>query len=90
MAPKLQAAMALALPNWSLTVETVVDHVGTVAYRAQAKCHRFTVDHSMATIHVATQRHKTARGALRFLRGVLLAGAHLVGNEAARLGRVKP
>lgn len=89
MSTALHAAMALALPTWAICVETVVDD-GAVSYRATARRQRSTMDHSLVTVTVMTSRHKSPGAALRFLRGVMLGGGHLVGAEVSRLERVTP
>jgi hypothetical protein len=85
----LHAAMAMALSSWTIAVEAVVDD-GAVSYRATARRQRSTMDHSLVTVTVMTTRHKSPGAALRFLRGVMLGGGHLVSAEVSRLERVTP
>lgn len=84
-----QSTIALALPDWHLSLDTpVID--GVIWYRAMARRCRLTVDHSMIETTVSGQRHKTPVETLVFLRGALLGGAHLTTFEKSKLGKVTP
>lgn len=82
-----QSAIALALPDWHISLDTpVID--GVIWYRAMARRCRITIDHSMIETTVSGQRHKTATETLVFLRGALLGGAHLTTFEKSKLNKV--